>query len=85
MSTLVRPGQKVMIFLPGEKPDSVGDLLKRGLRRMDVHAFVYGPVTDPANAAKSMADFGADSLVGIPTQVQGALAHLREPKLEGEI
>ncbi len=70
-STLVRPGQKVMIFLPGEKPDSVGDLLKRGLRRMDVHAFVYGPVTDPANAAKSMADFGADSLVGIPTQVLG--------------
>ena len=69
MSTLVRPGQRVVVLLPGERPDSVGDLLVRGLRRMDIHALVYGPVTDPLHAAEAIASFGAHCLVGIPTQV----------------
>jgi len=71
MSTLVQPGQKVMVFLPGEKPDSVGDLLVRGLRRMDVSALVYGPVTDPVQAAEAIVNFGAHCLIGIPTQILG--------------
>jgi phenylacetate-coenzyme A ligase PaaK-like adenylate-forming protein len=69
MSTLVRPGQRVAVLLPGERPDSVGDLLARGLRRMDVHTLAYGPVTDPLHAARAVASFGAHCLVGIPTQV----------------
>ncbi len=69
MSTLVRPGQKVAILLPGERPDSVGDLLARGLRRMNVQALVCGPVMDPSDTAKAIAAFGAHCLVGIPTQV----------------
>jgi phenylacetate-CoA ligase len=69
MSTLVRPGQRVAVLLPGERPDSVGDLLARGLRRMDVHALLYGPVMDPVHAAEAIASFGAHCLVGIPTQV----------------
>jgi phenylacetate-coenzyme A ligase PaaK-like adenylate-forming protein len=69
MSTLVRPGQRVAIFFPGEIPDSVGDLLLRSLQRMDVHAFVYGLVTNPIHAAEAVASFGAHCIVGIPTQV----------------
>jgi phenylacetate-CoA ligase len=69
MSTLVRPGQRVAVLLPGERPDSVGDLLARGLKRMDVQALVYGPVSDPSHAARAIASFGAHCLVGIPTQV----------------
>jgi len=69
MSTLVRPGQRVAVLLPGERPDSVGDLLLRGLQRMDVHTLVYGPVTNPLHAAEAIASFGAHCLVGIPTQV----------------
>ncbi len=69
MSTLVRPGQRVVVLLPGERPDSVGDLLIRGLRRMDVHALAYGPVTDPLHAAEAVASYQAHCLVGIPTQV----------------
>jgi phenylacetate-CoA ligase len=69
MSTLVRPGQKVAIFLPGERPDSVGDLLARGLARMGVDSLAYGPVADPIDAAQSIASFGAHCLVGIPTQI----------------
>ena len=69
MSTLVKPGQRVMVFLPGERADSVGDLLVRGLARMDVRAFAYGPISDPVNAAQAFAAFGAHCLVGIPTQI----------------
>ncbi len=69
MSTLVRPGQKAVVLLPAERPDSVGDLLVRGLRRMDVDALAYGPVTDPVCAAHAVAFFGAHCLIGIPTQV----------------
>jgi phenylacetate-CoA ligase len=69
MSTLVRPGQRVVILLPGKRPDSVGDLLVRGLRRMDIDALIYGPVMDPLHAAHAIASFGAHCLVGIPTQV----------------
>jgi len=71
MSTLVQSGEKVVIFLPGEKPDSVGDLLVRGLQRMDVQPLVYGPVKDPVHAARTIASFGAHCLVGIPTQILG--------------
>ncbi|MBI5590837.1 MAG: phenylacetate--CoA ligase family protein [Deltaproteobacteria bacterium] len=76
MSTLVQPGQRAVVLLPGEKPDSVGDLLLRGLQRMDVQTLVYGPVTDPLHAAEAIASFGAHCLVGIPTQVL-AVAHSR--------
>lgn len=69
MSTLVSPGQTVLILLPGDKKDSVGDLLKRGLARMDVEGIVHGPVRDVDNAISDIMRFSADCLVGIPTQV----------------
>ncbi len=69
MSTLVHPGQRAVVLLPGEKPDSVGDLLMRGLQRMNVDALVYGPVADPHHAAETIASFGAHCIIGIPTQV----------------
>ncbi len=69
MGTMVRPGQRVAVLMPCERPDSVGDLLIRGLHRMDVDAIAYGPVADPVDAAAAIASFGAHCLVGIPTQV----------------
>jgi phenylacetate-coenzyme A ligase PaaK-like adenylate-forming protein len=69
MSTLVRPGQRVAIFFPGEIPYSVGDLLFQGLQRMNVQALMYGLVTNPLHAAEAIASFGAHCIVGIPTQV----------------
>ena len=76
MSTIVRPGQKVAVLLPSERTDSVGDLLIRGLKRMDVAALAYGLVKDPLQAIREVASFGADCVVGIPTQV---LAMARSP------
>jgi phenylacetate-coenzyme A ligase PaaK-like adenylate-forming protein len=59
----------VLILMPGEKPDSVGDLLDRGLRRLGVPSLVHGPVVDPAQTAEVILKNRMNCLVGIPTQV----------------
>jgi len=71
MSTLVEPGQRVLIFLPGDKPDGVGDLLARGLGRMNAEGIIHGPVRDVRAAVDDIVRHRIDCLVGIPTQVLG--------------
>jgi phenylacetate-coenzyme A ligase PaaK-like adenylate-forming protein len=77
MSALVAPGQRVLILLPGRQPDSVGDLLVRGLARMNVEGVVQGPVQDPLETIRAILDLDIDCLVGIPIQV---LTLVRHPK-----
>lgn len=69
MSTMVDPGATVIVFLPGERPDSVGDLLKRGLERMGVKTVIHGPVRDQAAARAEILQHESPCLVGIPTQM----------------
>jgi phenylacetate-coenzyme A ligase PaaK-like adenylate-forming protein len=69
MSTMVDSGATVIIFLPGEKPDSVGDLLARGLRRSGVTPVIHGPVRDIAAARLEISRHPSSCLVGIPTQI----------------
>ena len=69
MSTLVAPGQRVLILMPGQLPGSVGDLLVRALARMAVTGIVHGPVRDPMAAIDAAIAGRIDSLVGIPVQV----------------
>ena len=85
MSTLVGPGQRVLILMPGELPGSVGDLLVRALARMDVRGIVYGPVGDPEAAIQVALDEGIDCLVGIPVQVLAMARHAQGPRLAGRI
>ena len=61
----------VLILLPGERPGSVGDLLRRGLERLGVEGVVYGPVADPAPALRVLHAGHFDCVVGIPVQVLG--------------
>ncbi|HMK65717.1 MAG TPA: phenylacetate--CoA ligase family protein [Thermodesulfobacteriota bacterium] len=69
MSLLVAPEQRVLILLPGHQPDSVGDLLVRGLSRMDVKGYVHGPVRDPLETINTILHLEIDSLIGIPIQI----------------
>ena len=69
MSTLVGPGDRVLILLPGGLPGSVGDLLKAGLARMDVEGIPHGPVIDPAHTLGVLDEAQVTALVGIPIQV----------------
>ncbi len=69
MSTLTEPGERVLIFLPGETPGSVGDLLRIGLERKGRKPIPYGMVKDPFHALDVMESQQADCLVGSPTQI----------------
>jgi phenylacetate-CoA ligase len=69
MSTLVEPGDRVLILLPDKTPGSVGDLLYTGLQRLGITAIKHGPVKDAAETLKIMTREEVTSLVGVPTQV----------------
>lgn len=69
MSTLVKQGDKVLILMPGEQPGTVGDLLKKGLKRMNIEAFIHGPVYDVEKTIEVMIRNNINCLVGIPVQV----------------
>ncbi|MBS4026644.1 MAG: phenylacetate--CoA ligase family protein [Clostridia bacterium] len=77
MATLVRPGDRVLILLPGERPGSVGDLLRTGLARLGVEGIIHGPVMDVAHTLRVIEQKQVNTLVGIPTQVL-ALARYRD-------
>lgn len=69
MSTLVGPGDRVLILLPAETPGGVGDLLTIALGRLGAIGVKHGPVRDVARTLDVMIHEGITSLVGIPTQV----------------
>ncbi|RBP63359.1 phenylacetate-coenzyme A ligase PaaK-like adenylate-forming protein [Alkalibaculum bacchi] len=69
MATLVEPGDKVLILMPGQKPGSVGDLLKKGLERLGVESYIYGLVDNVNEVLKIITEKNINSLVGLPQQV----------------
>ncbi|AFM24501.1 DVU_1553 family AMP-dependent CoA ligase [Desulfomonile tiedjei] len=75
MSALVETGQKVLILLPGPRPDSVGNLLARGLSRMGVKGIVHGLVEDPLKAVHAILQSEIEFLVGLPGQVLSIAKH----------
>jgi phenylacetate-coenzyme A ligase PaaK-like adenylate-forming protein len=76
MSTLVEPGDRVLILMPGHLPGSVGDLLVRGLGRMDVEGIVRWPVGDAEEVIAGIAARQISSIVALPGH---ALALVRHP------
>lgn len=75
MTTLVYPGQKVLILMPGDRSGSVGDLLVKALSRAGIRGFVHGIVQDPAKTIREIVAKAVDCLVGIPTQVLALARH----------
>lgn len=75
MAILATPGQRVMILLPGDLPGSVGDLLARALKRMDIESVVHGPVQNEAATLEAIQKERIDCLVGIPVQVLSLARH----------
>lgn len=75
MSTFTRPGDRVLILLPGETPGSVGDLLAAGLRRIGAIPIRHGPVRDVESTLRLAADERATVMVGVPTHVLRLARH----------
>ncbi len=75
MKALVRPGHKVLILMPGEQHGSVGELMIKALRRMDVLGIPHGIVRDESRVIAEISDKKIDCLIGIPVQVLGLVRH----------
>ncbi len=69
MQAMVRPGQRVAILLPGQTPDSTGELLARSLTRLGVSSSILGLINDPYQGARQLAQVEADVVVGFPVQL----------------
>ncbi|MDD2734026.1 MAG: AMP-binding protein [Desulfuromonadaceae bacterium] len=75
MSTMVKPGERVLILMPGDLPGSVGDLLTQGLARLNVQGIIHGIVRDERAAIAEIIAREIDCLVGLPVQLLGLARH----------
>ena len=69
MSVFTRPGDRVAILFPGERPGSVGDLLARALLRLGAEPIAAGWPVDPAATAALIARERPDVVAGAPVAV----------------
>lgn len=69
VSTFAKEGQKAMIFLPSDKPGSVGALLQKGLPQIGVRPILYGLVDEAADAVQALEREQTGILIGIPVQI----------------
>jgi len=69
MKALVKPGQRVMVLMPGVNYGSVGERVKSGLAEINCHTFVHGFVDDPRKIIEKINTLGIDCLIGLPAQV----------------
>ncbi|MBI9092237.1 MAG: phenylacetate--CoA ligase family protein [Desulfobacterium sp.] len=69
MKALVKPGQRVMVLMPGPNLGSVGERVATGLGRIGCEAVVHGLVEDPGQVIEKINDLGIDCLIGLPVQV----------------
>ena len=84
VSTLVSPGQRVMILLPGSLPGSMGDLPVKALARFSVAGIVHGAVRDPVSTVHAVLTAQADCLVGIPVQILALVCREQAGALAGK-
>ena len=70
MERVCGPYRRVAIFMPGDSPDGLCQLLAAGIRRFGGEPMRYGPISDYGDAARWSREVGADTLVGIPSQIR---------------
>ncbi len=84
MTTFTEPGQTVMILMPGDRPDSVGDLLARSIGRIPARVIVHGLVTDPSHTISEIERNNVDVIVGIPISMR-TLTHHKQSLSSGKL
>ncbi|MBR5429677.1 MAG: phenylacetate--CoA ligase family protein [Firmicutes bacterium] len=70
MGYMCRPGDKVLICMPGVAEDGIGQLLARGLRRLGAVPVLAGPISDYEAAASLLRQERPHTIVGIPAQIR---------------
>ena len=69
MSILTEKDDRVLILLPGRRPGSVGELLRRGVERIPAQGLIYGIVDDFDTVEQIILDQGLNVVVGMPQQI----------------
>lgn len=69
MAGVTKPGERVLILFPGERPGGIGELLLRGLERLGATGVPHGFVTDVSATLAVMAREGTGCVAGLPSQV----------------
>lgn len=72
MATITRPGETVLILLPGERPGSLPDLLARALKDLGVRPVRCGAGHPPEGLLAVLAETRAEAAVGIPMPLLAA-------------
>lgn len=69
MQYMVKPGDRLTVYMEGPGRFSIGGLLKEGLRRIGVDVTVHGLIHDMELAARD--GQGKNCFVGVPSQMYG--------------
>ena len=75
MTLLAAPGDRVLVFLPGERPGSIGDLLVRGLAKGGVECEWLWPPPDEETILKRIADTKTACIVSLPSLALSLARH----------
>ena len=69
VATMARPGDAMLILLPGERPGSVGQLLAIGLARFGIRPILHPAIHDTAATVELIAREQPQCLIGMPVQL----------------
>ena len=75
MSVFTRPGDRVAILFPGERPGSIGELLAIGLRRLGAEPIAVGWPVDPRATAGRLHREQPDVVAGVPVAMLAVARH----------
>ena len=63
-------GDRVMIFMPADSENGIGQLLVRGLTEIGVIPAVYGLISDFTDAAAALRQCKYHTVIGVPSQMR---------------
>nr|SIP63283.1 hypothetical protein [uncultured bacterium] len=64
-------GERMLIYMSGNAPGSIGDLVKQAMEPLHMDIRVVGPVTDIAKAYEELMDFAPSVVEAIPWHMAG--------------
>ena len=76
-TTFMHRGDRMMVMMSGGTEGSIGEVVQRSMKPLGIDTYIYGPVTDPADAYRAVMDYRPDVITGIPVQM-AALARYTE-------